>query len=77
MIGTFGTFGQTITFTTDKKNQKHKRKPVSEIPGDRFKCSRCTVKTDNEEVIVSHIISENECKAGYYTDKELINVKSA
>lgn len=75
MIGTFGTFGQTITFTTDKKKQKRKTKnrPANKDAGDRFKCSRCTVKTDNEDVIISHIISENECKAGYYTDKELSN----
>ena len=77
MIGTFGTFGQTITFTTDKKQKKRDRKHKTETPGDRFKCSRCTVKTDKEEVIISHIISGNECKAGYYTDKELSNVKSA
>jgi hypothetical protein len=72
-IGTFGTFGQTTTFVKDrnKKKRKGKRAPANRVDGDRFKCSRCTVKTDNEDVIISHIISANDCKAGYYTDKEL------
>jgi len=70
---TIGTFGTVTTFVKDrdKKRKRSGKSRPSNQPGDRFKCSRCSVKTDNEDVIISHIISENDCKAGYYTDKEL------
>ena len=70
---TIGTFG---TVTLSKKEAK-KEKRAKAVSGRRFKCSLCVVATDSEDVITSHIISDNDCKASYYTDKELSNVKSA
>jgi len=71
-FGTFGTFGTITTFVKDKNKRKRKSKdrPKNNVntAGDRFKCSRCTVKSDNEDVLISHVMAENECKATFYKD---------
>ena len=69
-IGTFGTFGAVTTFVKDKNKRKRKTndRPKNRNVGDRYKCSRCTVKNDDEDVLIAHIISENECKATFYKD---------
>lgn len=67
-IGAFGTI--TLNIQPRKNGKNTVIKDQKQAGTYRFKCSRCTVKTDNEDVIMAHIISDNECNAGYYTDAE-------
>lgn len=61
---TIGVFG---TFASEQKERSHKKSANK----GRYHCSRCKVKTNSEDVITSHIQTENNCNAQYYTDKEL------
>lgn len=65
-IGTFSTINTKKLKT--KKDKKH-RAVVN--PNARYKCSSptCTVKNDVEDVLIVHIMSENDCKANYYLDR--------
>ena len=63
-IGTFGTL--TVT---ELKTKKPKRKPSNQDKNGRYKCSGCGVANNDEDVVIAHVMSENECKASYYKDR--------
>ena len=61
-IGTFGTFNLVA------KPKKYK-KPSKQDKDGRFKCAGCNVANNDEEILISHVLTVNECKATYYKDR--------
>jgi hypothetical protein len=61
MLGTFG----TINIKAVKRTGKSKK--IKNINSGKFRCSGCTRASDIEDELISHIMSDNECKATYYS----------
>lgn len=64
---TIGTFG-TITLA-ELKIKKPKRKPSKQDKNGRYACSGCNVANNDEDIVIAHVMSENECKDSYYRDR--------
>ena len=61
---TIGTFGNLNLKPKPAKKKSHKANEDA-----RYKCSGCGVKSDDEDVVISHVMTENECKATYFIDR--------